>query len=105
MLEEHPETLQCHLDHLIEDGTSSDDQLRILSKRMECNWICELAYCNDSTAMKDAAFELDVQRARYGPHVPVPKLLARACKTGRYESNDDLNVEIERLAGLVGAPI
>ena len=38
---------------------------------------------------------------RFGPEcVPIPKLLERACKTGRYESNDDLNVEIERLAGL-----
>mgnify|MGYP001301173748 CR=1 FL=1 len=39
--------------------------------------------------------------SRFGPDVPIPKLLERACKTGRYESNDDLNVEIERLAGLV----
>lgn len=56
--------LQSHLDNLIEDGAGSDDQLRILSKRMEVKWICELAYCNGSTEMKEAAFELDVQRAR-----------------------------------------
>ena len=101
VLEEHREMLQTYLDNLIEDGVGSDDQLRTLSKRMEVKWICEIACCSDSEEMKNVAFGLDVQRTRFGPDVPIPKLLERACKTGRYESNDDLNVEIERLAGLV----
>ena len=55
ILEEDRESLQLHLDNLIEDGAGSEAQLRILSKRMECKWICELAYCNGSTEMKEAA--------------------------------------------------